>query len=171
MQTNLEGAVKNTFHLFMANEPLESTRSFVEKNEAGEPVGEEITWDEQVLRGIWLTNQMNPNKNTELEISVRPNQIKSTHPNAPKFSDVLKTFIYNKEALETGKKIAIVSTVSVPRERRSGDKEGIADSLVPVLTGIELADANTADVEFIERVLAAKANTGLEPVVDTAVNS
>lgn len=171
MQTNLEGAVKNTFHLFMANEPLESTRSYVERNKAGEPVGDEITWDEQVLRGIWLTNQMNPNKNTELEISVRPNQIKSTHPNAPKFSDVLKTFIYNKEALESGKKYVIAHTVSVPKERRSGDKEGIFDTLVPVLTGIELADSNPADLEFIERVMAAKSTTGEEPVVDTAANS
>lgn len=171
MQTNLEGAVKNTFHLFMATEPLETTRTYVEKNEAGEPVGDEISWDEQVLRGIWMTNQMNPNKNTELEISVRPNQIKSTHPNAPKFSDVLKTFIYNKEALESGSKYVIAHTVSVPRERRSGDKEGISDTLVPVLTGLELVDANPADKEFIERVMAAKANTGLEPVVDTAANA
>lgn len=167
MQTNLESAVKNTFHLFMATEPLESTRSFVERNEAGEPVGEEITWDEQVLRGIWMTNQMNPSKNTELEISVRPNQIKSTHPGAPKFSDVLKTFIYNKEALESGKKYIIAHTVNIPRERRSGDKEGISDTLVPVLTGIEVVNSNEADLQFIERVLAAKANTGT-PVVDEA---
>lgn len=157
MQTNLESAVKNVYHLFVNTRPFQLTQSYTERNEAGEPVGETNTWDEEVLRGVWMSNIVNPSERTELEIKIRPQQLRKMNLSSPMFDDVMEMFFENKKDLQSGKKYMIVETLSLPKARRNGDKEGVSDLLTPVLSGLKIAESNQQDLDFIERVLASNA--------------
>lgn len=160
MQPNLVTALTNTFALFVSTEPMENQRSFQETDEQGRAVGDAVNWDEQVLRGVFMTNAFAKDKNTELEIQIRPSQIKSIAPEAARFGNLLKDYLRNENDLRTGKKHIIAKTVNMPREVRSGDKNGLSTTLTPILLSYEIVESSPKDVEFIESVLSARNTQG-----------
>lgn len=140
--------------LFVNREPSDITRTYTEKDVEGKPV-REVKFNEQTLRGILLTNAYGTNI-LDMEIQIRPEQLNSAFPSAPKFSEVLKAFVRKEEEFLTGSKLILAKVSNQPRTHKMGEKAGVTTGFVPVLVGYEIVDAKPEDVKFIEGVLASQ---------------
>ncbi|MDD3412505.1 MAG: hypothetical protein PHY47_00730 [Lachnospiraceae bacterium] len=137
--------------LYVNRQPTDIKRTFIEKDAQGNDV-REVNFNEQSLRGIWLTDSFGKAV-IDMEIPVRPDTVASQYPEAPKFSDILVAFIRNEEAFLSGKKLIEAKVAYQPRSMKSGDKAGVTTSLVPVLVGFNTVDAKPEDLAYVEQLL------------------
>ena len=138
--------------LFVNREPTDIKRNFVEKDAEGKEV-RTVNFNEQSLRGIWLTEAFG-NTMIDMEIPVRPDTVAAQFPNAPKFSDILRTFWKGEGDFTSGKKLLSAKVAYQPRSMKNGEKAGVTTSLVPVLVGYDVVDAKPEDIAYIEQILA-----------------
>lgn len=162
MQKDLNQTVKEIL-LFVNQEPTDITRNFIEKDQDGKPV-REVNFNEQTLRGIWMTTAFGTSV-IDMEIQIRPEQVKSMFPDAPRFSDIIKTYVRAEDAFATGKKLILARVSNQPRVQKTGDKAGVTTVLVPVLVGYEIVEAKDEDLKYIETFLATQNKTS---VADTS---
>lgn len=163
MQTNLHNTLVNTFLLHVNTKPLQTPVSWQEKDADDNPIGEKRTWTEETLRGVLLTNVLNPKKPTEIEIGIRTTQMHSLFEQpTPNYGDILEAYFENKADFISGKKLLKATVMQMPRVNRTGDKANVATSFTPVLTGFEVVDAGKDDLEYIEHMASLDNEEGQE---------
>jgi hypothetical protein len=167
MQKDLNQTVKEIL-LFVHREPTDVTRNFVEKDADGNAV-RDVNFNEQTLRGIWMTTAFGTSV-IDMEIQVRPEQVKSMFPDAPKFSDIFRTYLRAEDAFASGKKLILARVSNQPRVQKTGDKAGVTTVLVPVLVGYEIVEAKDEDIKFIEALLATQNKTSVPDTTSEAAS-
>lgn len=162
MITDLKQALGNTFLLHVNSKPVQTPRSFFDKDEDGNDVGEERRWTEETVTGVLLTGLLNPKQATPVEVQIRTTQMSSVVPNAPTYGDILEAFLENKADFIAGNKLFSLQTMQMPRVNRKGDKAGIANSFVPTLIGFEVVDAKEDDIKYIENLKSLRNENTVE---------
>jgi hypothetical protein len=162
MIKDLRNALSNTLLLHVPTKPLQTPRSWTEKDVDGNDVGDERRWTEEGITGVLLTNLLNPARATNVEVQIRTTQMYSIVPTAPNYGDLLEAFLENKADFVSGKKLFNLETMQMPRINKSGDKAGLATSFSPVLIGFSIVDASPEDIKFIENLKSLENEEGVE---------